>query len=581
MQIRDLIKRFLPYLARVNRPALACLALVVLAPLIATALLWSFKLLIDEVLIAGSSELFVTFLTLYAVTAAAKIIVEYATQVLEANTVERIVLALRGDLYAHVLSLSPGSLGTQGSGDVLARLQGDTNRAEYLIFTGPLAVAADAAAVAVFAGFLTYLHWQMALIAFASLPVIMWVVQRYAAPVRKASLLSRKAESLWMSLAEERLAAVPVVHAFDALGSEARAFRRRCGKVRRMEVQALVLQARQSAFVEVAVAIAGLAVLSLGASLISSGQMTVGALVAFIGTAGSLYQPVRSLAKSAGRFQSSAAGAERVAALLDRPSLVKEAPDARRLGLVRGGIEFRNVHFGYGDGAADVLDGISLRVAPGECVALVGPSGSGKSSLLKLLLRQFDPAQGCVLIDGHDVRDIKFASLRAAVAPVFQDALVFNGSIEKNIRYGAPNARVVEVATASAAAAVAQFAAGRNGLATTVGTWGSRLSGGQRQRVALARALIREAPILVLDEATAGVDSETEDHIQAALDVMAGQRTILIVAHRLSSVRAASRVVVIENGRIVEEGRPLDLLARPSRCRALFAAQLAARGAAA
>ena len=346
-----------------------------------------------------------------------------------------------------------------------------------------------------------------------------------------------------------------------------------------MEVTSLVLQARQSAFVEVVVAATGLGVLALGAKLISTGAMSVGELVTFIGTVGSLYSPIRSLAKAAGRFQNSAAGAQRIADLLGRQSLVAERASAYALENVRGHIEFRDVHFTYPYGQK-VLHGVSLKIEPGETVALVGPSGSGKSSLTRLLLRQNDVSSGSVHLDGVDVRSIKLESLRRVIAPVFQDPLILNGTIEKNIRYGAPGAPEAQVTVASRAAAVDRFAAAKGGLLTPVGPWGGRLSGGQRQRVALARALLCDAPILLLDEATAGVDSETEEFIQNALDELAGQRTILVVAHRLSSLRRADRVIVIEDGRIVESGTPSELLARGSRCREIFAAQLVERAAA-
>ena len=577
--IRGLIQYFLPYVLAIKRQALWSCALVIAAPFIAAALLWSFKILIDEVLVAGRTDLLTTFAFVYAATAAAKIAVEYASRWIEANAVESIVLALRSDLYAHVMSLSPGSLGKTTSGDILTRLQGDTNRTEYLIYTGPLAALADGATAIVFIGFLFFLNWQLTLCTLAVLPVIIWLVHKFAPLVRKASKLSRRADALWMSLAEERLDAIPVVHAFDAEASETRSFRRRAGKVRRMEVTSNVLQARQSALVEAAVALGGLGVLWFGTTLIGSGVMTVGALIAFIGTVSSLYAPVRSLAKSAGRFHSAAAGAQRVAGLMDQASLVRDRPGARLLGMVRGAIEFRDVEFTYPNGQK-ALHGISLVIGPGETVALVGPSGSGKSSLARLLLRQYEVDAGAVLIDGADVRNVKLAALRQAIAPVFQDALVLNGTIESNIRYGTPAATVVQVEAAARAAAVDRFAAAKDGLLTPVGAWGSRLSGGQRQRIALARALLRDAPILLLDEATSGVDSETEELIQDAIDVLAGKRTIIVVAHRLSSVRNADRVVVIEDGRIVETGTPAELLSRNSRCRELFAAQLTHKEAA-
>jgi ABC-type multidrug transport system fused ATPase/permease subunit len=300
----------------------------------------------------------------------------------------------------------------------------------------------------------------------------------------------------------------------------------------------------------------------------------------FIGAVGSLYVPVRSLAKTAGRFQHAAAGAQRIADLLDTPGRVVERPGARRLDYLRGRIDFQGVAFAYPDNGKEVLRGVTLTVEPGQTLAVVGSSGSGKTSLMRLLLRQFDCDRGAILIDGHDIRDLKLSTLRSAIAPVFQDAAIFSGTIEKNIRYGAPGAPAALVADAARAAAVLAFASGKEGMLTTVGSRGAKLSGGQRQRIALARALLTEAPIILLDEATSGVDSETEEFIHDALDRISGQRTIILVAHRLSTVRRADNVVVIEDGQLVEQGTPGLLLSRRSRCRDLFAAQLVAKEAA-
>ncbi|MFZ1427842.1 MAG: ABC transporter ATP-binding protein, partial [Geminicoccaceae bacterium] len=267
-------------------------------------------------------------------------------------------------------------------------------------------------------------------------------------------------------------------------------------------------------------------------------------------------------------------GAQRVASLLDVPSLVSDRPTARTLTQPRGLVEFRDVIFAYPRRPA-VLHGIDLRIAPGETVALIGPSGGGKSTMVQLLLRLYDPHGGTIAIDGHDLRDLSLQSLRRAVAVVFQDAHLLRASVGENIAYGCPETPPEKlIAAATAAHAHGFVSRGLGGYARQLGSRGEGLSGGQRQRVALARALIREAPILVLDEATSAVDGETEAMMQDTIDRLAGCRTIIVVAHRLASVRRADRIVVIEEGRIVESGPPGLLLETPSRCRQLFASQL-------
>jgi ATP-binding cassette, subfamily B, bacterial len=575
-----LFLRFLPYLKAQTRGVVIVAALVVAAPVMTTGLIWSFKRLVDDVLVAGKPDMLVPIATFFVAVSLCKITVDYAMLRVEAGVLHSITLALRADLYRHLAALSPGSLGPGAStGDALTRLQGDTTRAEFLIFTGPLAILADGGATVVFVGFLFFLSWQLTLAALAALPIIVLCVTALAKPIRKSSHLARDAESHWMSFAEERLAAAQIVQAFGALEREANAFLIRCGKVRQLEVAALTLQARQSALVECVILLASMIVFGLGAHLIGKGLLTVGALVAFVATANSLYAPVRALAKSAGRLQHAAAGAQRVAAFMDQPSLVAEAPTPYHLVEAAGSVEFRNVSFSYA-GGGEVLNRFSLSIAAGETIAIVGASGSGKSSLVRLLLRHYDCQPGAVLIDGVDIRNISLADLRRTISPVFQDAQILNGTIEKNIRYGAPNASAAQILEAATAAAVTSFADSRNGLSTPVGSHGSRLSGGQRQRVAVARALLHGGPILVLDEATAGVDSQTEESIQDALNALAGKRTLIVVAHRLSTVRRADRVAVLENGKIIEIGSPDALLATKSRLQTLFSTQLVMREAA-
>ena len=260
--------------------------------------------------------------------------------------------------------------------------------------------------------------------------------------------------------------------------------------------------------------------------------------------------------------------------LLDTPSLVVERPTAKPLTNVRGALRFSNVHFAY-PGGPEVLHGVSFQVDPGETVALVGPNGCGKSTLIHLALRLYDPSKGSVLIDGMDLRDVTLESLRRAITVVFQDPNIFRGTIAENIRYGRPEASDEAFKAMAQAAHVHNFAnALSSGYATPVGPRGSWLSGGQRQRLALARAFLRDAPILLLDEATASVDSEAEQLIQEALERFAGERTMLFVSHRLSSVRRADRIVVLDDGKIIEMGSPEVLQRTKSRFRDLFAAQL-------
>jgi ABC-type multidrug transport system fused ATPase/permease subunit len=572
--VTGLVKRFAPYVLDVRWMAGLAAALVLLTPLASIALLFLASVLIDEVLAAGDLALLPFIAAGYVALIATKLLLAYTSTVLDAAIVERVTHDVRSRLYRHVVSLSPGSLGKRGIGDILTHLSGDARRVEFLVFTGPLAVFADAAAALVFLVFLFAMSWKLTLCALLAVPLLVVVSLRLAPRVRRAARIARAEETAWMARAEERLGAAPIVQAFDAHAIEGDAFARRSDRARRSEVRTVAIQARLSLAVEALAALGGLLVIAVGAWEIRSGALTLGAFVAFLGAVGSLYAPARGLAKAPGRFQRAAAGAERVAHLLDSPSRVAECPTAKPLANVRGALEFRDVRFAY-DSGPEILHGVSLTIEPGEMVALVGPSGGGKSTLARLALRLHDPASGSVLIDGVDLRDATLASLRRAVSVVFQDPYVFAGTALENIRYGRPGASDAEAAAmARAAHADAFIRRLPAGYGSPVGPRGGFLSGGQRQRIALARALLRDAPILILDEATAAVDSETEELIQDAVERLAGRRTILVVGHRLSSIRRADRIVVMEDGRIAETGTPQALLAGESRYRDLFAAQL-------
>lgn len=569
-----LFRRFIPYTLRFSRRALLSGVFVVLAPLAAAGVLWSFKLLIDDVLVAGRHDALAALGLLYATLSGLKIALDFLTTRLEAQLVEDIGRELRTDLYRHLLSLAPGSLKGMTPGDVLARTSGDVERTEYLIYTLPLAVTADAAAAAFFIGLLFVLSPALALSTCVVVPAFLWLSYGMADPIRRASHLARAATARWMSFAEERLDALPLINSFDASEREAAELRRHCGRARDAEVTARLLLARQTAGIELVAAAGALIVLVVGATLIQSGSLSVGGLGAFIGAVWSAYAPLKALAKASGRVQHAAAGADRIAELFDIASLVSEKPAAKPLKISRGRLSFENIRFAY-PGGREVLRGINLEVEPGETLAIVGPSGGGKSTLVRLALRLADPSAGRVLIDGQDLRDVTLSSLRGKIAPVFQDPFILSGTLASNIRYGAPAADEAHVRAVVKDSAVDGFAPEvHGGLALATGHRGNRLSGGQRQRLALARALLRDAPFLILDEATAAVDSETEDLIQDALDRLAGKRTLLVVAHRLSSIHRADRVVVVENGEIVECGTPEKLLAGASRCRSLFLSQL-------
>ena len=349
--------------------------------------------MVDEVLVAGRIELLFPYAGLYGAVVAVSASIDYAQTRLEAAVVERLVVDLRRDLYGHLLRLSPGSLRDRSAGDLIAHLDGDVNRLESLIYSSVLSLLDDLASVLFYLVFLLILSWKLTLLSLVVVPLLVLAAVRYAPRVRRAHRITRRRVSAWMTLAETSLNALPVVQAFRAEQQETTRFAAATDRARQAELRSVSIQAVLALLIDAAASIGTLLLVVVGALEMRAGALTLGTLAAFIGSVGYLYSPIRGLGRTAARFQRAAAGAQRVASLLDVQSLVRERPGARALPRPRGLIEFHGVTFGYPRGPA-VLHGIDLRVEPGETVALIGPSGGGKSSLVQLLLRLYDPLEG-------------------------------------------------------------------------------------------------------------------------------------------------------------------------------------------
>ncbi|HEX2964112.1 MAG TPA: ABC transporter ATP-binding protein, partial [Ignavibacteriales bacterium] len=405
------------------------------------------------------------------------------------------------------------------------------------------------------------LDWRLTILVclFAPVPAI---IAAYAAPKqtqREQSLLDR-----WVriySRFNEVLSGIITVRSFAMEDAEKQRFLGNVKDANDLVVRGIGYDSGVSIAQSVTITVARIAAIGLGGFLVLKGQATLGTLVAFISYVGGLFGPVQGLTGIYRTIRTASVSLDQIFSILDTENFLDDKPDAVELKKCQGEIAFEDVRFNYGKSGNEILKGVDLKVKPGEMVAIVGPSGSGKTTLMALLMRFYDPTQGRITMDGVDLKDLKQNWLRKQIGVVLQDALLFNESIKNNIAYGRPNATQAEIEAAAKAANAHDFIMKlENGYDTVAGERGSRLSGGERQRIAIARALLKDAPVLILDEATSALDAELEAQVQEALDRLVKGRTTFVIAHRLSTVVNADRILVLRNGRIVEEGCHRDLL---------------------
>jgi ATP-binding cassette subfamily B protein/subfamily B ATP-binding cassette protein MsbA len=401
---------------------------------------------------------------------------------------------------------------------------------------------------------LVRIDWLLTLVALAVCPVLYVAIQRMIVRVTDESLSARELESGVYSVVQHGLSAIRVVQAFTQEEAEHRRFIDRSYASLSASRRLYLVQTLYSGLVNTLIAAGTALVLWIGAARVLDGKMSVGDLLVFLGYVAALYAPVNSLSQTYSTIQSAKAGIWRVFEILEAPEVVASGPTALERSRLRGEIRFEDVEFSY-DGQRSALVDVSFTAPPGASVALVGPTGAGKSTLVSLLPRFYDPRAGRVLLDGVDLREFQLPTLRRNIAMVLQPPIVFSATMRENIAYGKPGASAKEIARAAALAQLTPFLDRLpQGLDTRIGEGGATLSEGERQRLTIARALLRDAPILILDEPTASVDAETEALLIEGLKTLMQGRTIFIIAHRLSTVRDADQILVVREGRIIERG---------------------------
>jgi subfamily B ATP-binding cassette protein MsbA len=482
-----------------------------------------------------------------------------------------IVKTMRAQLFDSYLRLPISFFDREASGALLSRLTYNTEQVAQATTDSITVFIRDTLTIIGLVGYLLWQNPRLTLISLTVGPLIGFMIRRINQLFRRYSRRIQNSMGEVTRVAKEAIEAPRVVRVFNAQAYEARLFEDVIEKNRRSQMRLMLTKGLSDPVVQLVAASAMAWVLYSATLDAMKGVMTVGDFTSFIAALALVTAPLRRIINVAGPLQQGIAAAESIFEIIDTP--VENAGGDRAIARTRGDVEYRDVTFRYPTGTSDVLSGVSFSVSAGETLAIVGRSGSGKSTIVGVLPRFYDVASGSVLLDGHDVREYPLADLRAQVSLVSQDVVLFNDTVRSNIAFGFP-ASDAEVEAAARAARVTEFTdVLPAGLDTVVGDRGVLLSGGQRQRIAIARALLRNTPVLILDEATSALDSELERQIQEQLDLLMHSRTTLVIAHRLSTVEKANRILVMDGGRVIETGTHEELLARDGQYAVLYRMQ--------
>ncbi|MER5434364.1 ABC transporter ATP-binding protein [Streptomyces sp. NPDC002588] len=562
-EAREAFRRFWPLTRGDRRWMLAIVACVVVSALAETASILLFAQLTDNALKAGSLAAFWGPAGAWLAVAALGALVGYLGNSLATWTAERFVLRLRARAFAHVQDLPPHFFQRHRRGDLVERLTGDVEAIEQLVVSGVVGTISAAFSAVFYAAAALYLRWDLALATFLLAPLFLLAARRFSGRIKQASQDERVADGAITSVVEEALGNVVLTQAYNRRRDEERRLDREARAWMRASVRGARLSEMYEQFVEVVETLCVLAVIGLGVWEISAGRMTLGSLLAFAAFIGYLYPPVRSLGQLGLTVTAATAGADRIAEILDAQPAVRDPARPVPGWPVRGWVGFHGVTFTYPEAPRPSLQNVTFTAGPGELVLVTGASGAGKSTLSKLLTRFYDPGAGTISLDGVPLTDVPLEFLRENVALLPQQTLVLNGTIRENIACGRPGASDTEIEQAARAAAAHDFVTALpEGYDTPVAPGTAALSGGQLQRIAIARAMLRAAPVLVLDEPTAGLDSVAARQIVQPLRRLMSGRTTIMITHDLSLARDADRILVVDGGRLVDAGTHDELMGR-------------------
>jgi len=486
---------------------------------------------------------------------------------------------LRSTLYSRIQRLSLAYHNHSQTGDLISRVTSDIDSVQSFITGGLLSALINVLTLAGMIGVMFYMNWRFTLIALSVAPVLFLVVFRYTRLIKKSSREVRKKEGQVVSVIQEVLTSIRVVKAFAREDYEQKRLEEESLESVELSLRARSLKAKLSPMVEIIVAMGTSLVLFFGAQMVLAGSLEPGSMIVFIWYLGKMYKPMQELSKMTDAYSKAAVGYERIREVLEIDNDLKDVPGARPAPRFKGQIEFENVTFSYEE-EQPILKNVSFRVEAGQVAAVVGRTGAGKSSIVGLVPRFYDPTSGVVKIDGVDVRQYTQKSIREQVSFVLQETLLFHAPVWKNIAYGKPNATRSEILKAAEEANASEFIDKMpQRYDTMVGERGVTLSGGQRQRIAIARAMIRNTPILILDEPGTGLDAESENLVFEALERLMKGKTTLVIAHRLSTIQRSDVIFVIDDGVIVQSGSHDDLMKAEGLYAELFKLQMTSEDA--
>ena len=570
-----LVKRLMVYVAVYKREFVISLLLIVVTSVMSVGTPWMIQRAIDDGIRAGNvgTLRFWTFLFMAAI--AVEWVASRARLTVMAYAGTRIVTDIRSQLFRHLHTLSIGFFNDYSVGRLMSRLISDVSVMQDFV---TWSITGLARSVFILLGIIVamlFLNWQLALVTFAVMPAMVALTNYFRRYVREAYRAARQRLSLINGFLNESITGIRVTKSFSREQANSSHFE----DLNRSFFDANVRTTQLAAFffpgVDFIGSLATALVVGLGGWLILGDQLTAGVLAAFVIWVERFFDPIRELSRRYYTFQAAMAASERLFALLDTEPDLKDAPQAFTLPPIAGRVDLENVRFHYKEDEP-VLQDVTITAEPGERVALVGETGAGKSTVIRLIARFFDVTGGAVLIDGHDVRDVTQASLRAQLGIVLQDSFLFDGTIRENIRYGRLDATNAEVEAATVAVGADDFIRKLpDGYDSQVGENGVNLSVGQRQIVSFARALLADPRILILDEATSSIDTTTERQIQAGLERLLKGRTSFVIAHRLNTIVNSDKIVVLDQGQVLEEGSHEELLARQGRYHQLYTMQWA------